>query len=700
MSTTPQQLLDYDWLSAQLAITDIKAVIAHYDQFPDDEAIQLVRNALHLSEYVLAEYPDQLPTQLTGRLWVHRHKVGIADLYASASAKSAWQWGENLPNSPLESAGSGLLHILKHSAVVRCMAYSPDKKRIATGTDDGNIWIWDAPTGELIHTYSGHQGMVKSLSWDESGRVLASGGVDSRVCIWDTHIGEQIRMILGHAKEVNVVAFDKSAGRLMTGSADNYAKLWDAKMGKLIDEYRVPYSHIVDAVWDNTSRRVALATWDYGVYILDVEKQDMQFISTTKNPKKPSDTDGRANTLAWDSTGRYLVIGTTNFVVQLWDVEKQVRLKTFIGHQHRVSQVIFDPTDKFMVTVGLGTICIWDVNASEVIRTLEVTGNLHVNWSEHGLHLLYGARSRTCRVWDITHPIPAQFLPAHGDMTTGLGWRADGLHLATSAYGLDETIKIWDVNTGIPQILNIGGQVTNDLVWDKTDTRLATVMLGGTAKIWDVDTGACLATFTAHIAQHRITGIDWDADGGRVFTISDDWICIIWDANTAEKRHILSGHRGAVHAVAWNGITGQIATGSSDKTVKIWDGQTGKCCYTLTGHDDKVNVCAWSADWRFLATGSSDTTVWIWDGQTGNPIKILMGHTRWIAGVAWHPSGAYLATSSGDSQVWIWDVETEIYVAKVIMDAVVTRVAWSPDGAFLAMSCWDGRVIWVKVQIQ
>ncbi|WP_223291760.1 NB-ARC domain-containing protein [Defluviicoccus vanus] len=61
-------LLDYRWLAAKLAATDINALLADYDRLPGDEDLRLIQQALRLSAHVLAKQPDQLPSQLTGRL--------------------------------------------------------------------------------------------------------------------------------------------------------------------------------------------------------------------------------------------------------------------------------------------------------------------------------------------------------------------------------------------------------------------------------------------------------------------------------------------------------------------------------------------------------------------------------------------------------------------------------------------------------
>ena len=42
--------------------------------------------------------------------------------------------------------------------MVESVAISPDNSFIVTGSNDNTAMIWDARTGELLHTLSGHQG--------------------------------------------------------------------------------------------------------------------------------------------------------------------------------------------------------------------------------------------------------------------------------------------------------------------------------------------------------------------------------------------------------------------------------------------------------------------------------------------------------------------------------------------------------------
>jgi hypothetical protein len=74
-----------------------------------------------------------------------------------------------------------------HEKPVTCLAFSPDGRVIASGSEDGNIWLWEALTGEPIRTFDGHQLGVTSLSFAPDGRRLASGSADGTVLVWDVY---------------------------------------------------------------------------------------------------------------------------------------------------------------------------------------------------------------------------------------------------------------------------------------------------------------------------------------------------------------------------------------------------------------------------------------------------------------------------------------------------------------------------------
>ncbi len=83
-----------------------------------------------------------------------------------------------LGESPLVLAG--------HTAGVTSVAFSPDGKRILTGSRDNSVKLWDSATGKEILTLKGHQQEVTSVAFSHDGRFAVSASQDGTAIVWLT----------------------------------------------------------------------------------------------------------------------------------------------------------------------------------------------------------------------------------------------------------------------------------------------------------------------------------------------------------------------------------------------------------------------------------------------------------------------------------------------------------------------------------
>jgi WD40 repeat protein len=113
-------------------------------------------------------------------------------------------------------------------------AWSPDGRRLLSGSVDSTLRLWDAETGVCLRTLYGHANWVMACAWSPDGRRLLSGSLDSTLRLWDAETGACLRTLSGHAKAVWACAWSPDGRRLLSGSLDSTLKAWDPDSGEVL----------------------------------------------------------------------------------------------------------------------------------------------------------------------------------------------------------------------------------------------------------------------------------------------------------------------------------------------------------------------------------------------------------------------------------------------------------------------------------
>ncbi len=128
---------------------------------------------------------------------------------------------KNLRNYNFSSILSG------HTWAVLTVAFSPDGKILASGSDDNTIRLWEVNTGQLICTLLGHSWSVVAVTFSTDGETLISGSRDKTVKLWSVSTKKEIATLSGHVDSVSAVAVSPDAQQIVSGSRDKTIKLWE-----------------------------------------------------------------------------------------------------------------------------------------------------------------------------------------------------------------------------------------------------------------------------------------------------------------------------------------------------------------------------------------------------------------------------------------------------------------------------------------
>jgi WD40 repeat protein/energy-coupling factor transporter ATP-binding protein EcfA2 len=551
---------------------------------------------------------------------------------------------------------------------VRSVAFSPDGRTLASGTQAGGVLLWDAMHRKRLGPPGfAHRDVVQALAFSPDGRTVASGGFDGRVVLWDAGSGRLLGAPLGidaQPSRIWSVAFSPDGRTLVAGATMKTAS-------------------------GTASARVrhAVLLWDVG------QRQSLGEL--------PIVADGDVATLAFSRNGSRLSAASLDGTVTMWDLVRRRAARPLPGHGGtRVNQAALSHDGHLLaLSTKRGTVELWDVRARRRL-TKPFTGHVgeveDVAVSADGRLVAAGGVDQTVIVWDALTGRPiGKPLSGHDAKLESVAFSPDSRTLASGSD--DGTVILWDLGARFTLETSLAGH--RDAVWSvafSPDGRmLASGSDDGTAVLWDTATGQRLGAPLA--ARGKVQSVAFSPDGRALAT--GGGAILLWDPTTRQSLAELPLDSGAAAtAVAFSPDGRTLASGSEDGSVIFWDvAARQRLTEPLDGHTALVTDVTFSPDGRTLASGGRDGAIFLWDVAGRRPLGGLPPqHAGAVRSVALHPTDGTLASGHQDGTITLWDVgrRQRLGVPLAGNAGPMYAVAFSPDGRTLASGGTDTAVLW------
>ena len=511
--------------------------------------------------------------------------------------------------------------------------------RLASGSQDGKVRIWDLYRGTSATVLDSHVSDVRGLDYSPEDNVLLTASRDKTIMWWDAKTWK-VRKVVPVLEEVEAAGFLESGKLTYTGGANGNIRIWQTDSGREVVQQQSPKSEtdaIVDAIYFPDLSFIMSIQIDhtlalYSTSVLkDVNTTDT--IAPLSQVRRISGTHDEIIDLGYLMPNRSLLALATN--------SEEIRIVSLVE-----SDASAETTDYF------GT------DVAQLKGHEDIIICLDIDWSGHWIAT--GSKDNTARLWRID---PENFSFTCYATFTG---HAESLGAIS-----------------LPKLTPPESSATYKMPVDYPPEFMLTGSQDQTVKRWDIprsqgnSSKGPRALYTRKAHDKDINALDVNYNAQFFASASQDKTVKIWSVEEGETQGVLRGHRRGVWSVKFapkhtptiigdSGPAagkGLILTGSGDKTVKIWSLSDYSCLRTFEGHTNSVLKVAWlsipkpedrSRKHIQVASAGGDGLVKVWDVNTGDVECTLDNHEDRVWALTVHPITNMIVSGGGDSTVTFW----------------------------------------------
>ncbi len=526
---------------------------------------------------------------------------------------------------------------------------------------DRALWSLELETGKRViaEVSNGLPSAPLAMAWSPDGRRLAVGTNDA-VSIRDRDLGfHEIVRLEGHPGAVDHLAFSPDDNWLIVTAAGE-ARLWSLASRSAVARFGGEKERLSGAAFSPDGARVALGSDDGSVKVFRVPTARLEQTLAGRST---------VTSLAFSLDGSTLAVGGADNTVRVWTADANGKLRvsnTLLGSRPKahgvphpvpngaVFSVAFSPDGKTLASAGT-EVRLWSVKEGGLSKILDGEGVFQsVAFSPDGARVAASAPelgSGRAQVWDAATGAVATKL-AEPSCRDGMAFSPEGALLA--CLGPMWSVVIADAATGAKM---------TKLDWRQPSNQGPVVELSGDGKTVAVLSSA-MRVWSRDPSAGAETGVGkWPADPVALSPDGETLAVGSWSKQVARLLRARDGEElgafaGASVAFSSDGAT--LATGAYGK-VRLFRWRSKEVLGELSGHTAQVSGLAFSPDGKTLVTGGWDRSVRLWDLASLSETRKLEGHEGWVTSVAFSGDGKRIASASAlERSVRLWDAATGV----------------------------------------
>ena len=622
--------------------------------------------------------------------------------------------------------------------------------------EDGSIRVWDSRTATVIISFNGHKSAITHLAFDNAGVRLASGSRDTDIILWDLIAEVGLFKLRGHTDQItslnfvfpsiellNAAGMGDHAGFLLTTGKDSLIKVWDLASQHCIETHVAQSNGECWSLGLSPDQSGCITAGNDGeIKVWSINEAAMIEISKEKvgaEDRKILTARGtfyragkdRTIGISFHPRSDYVGFHGSEKAVEIWRIRSETEVQKSLARKRKRRKEKGQETnaEDDSKPEDVSTAPISEVFVSHVI--VRTGGKIRsFDWirmkSSGSIQLIAATTNNQLEVYSVAtankknkddedsdyNRSLAVDIPGHRTDIRSIALSSDDRMLSSASNG---SLKIWNVRTqSCLRTLDCGYSLCSSFL--PGDKIVVVGNKNGELEVFDIASSTLLDTIEAH--DGPVWSLHVHPDGRSMVTGSADKTAKFWNFQVVQedipgtKRttpRLKLGHTRTLKvaddilSLRFSPDARLLAVALLDNTVKVFFTDSLKLFLNLYGHKLPVLNMDISYDTKLIVTCSADKTVRLWGLDFGDCHKSFLAHEDSIMGVAFVPNnkdgnGHNFFSASKDRVIKYWDGDKFEHIQKLYgHHGEIWALAISHTGEFIVSASHDKSIrTWVQ----
>ncbi len=548
-----------------------------------------------------------------------------------------------------------------HTSHVSSLDFDRSSRFVVSAGQDKTVRIHDVARGETIRVFTEHTFGVLNARFAPDGETIVSSsafpsGTDKgELLVWKAATGDVLHRLDGFTGAIMNIGFLGDGKTLVANSCSVFIHRWDLSSGKALSTIRFGNVPVWKFALAPDGRTMAAALVNGPVEIRD--------IVSGRAVRVFRGTAATQNALAFSPDGQFLAAAGNDSLIHYYQVAAGHEMRTFRGNGTHIIELAFSPGRhwRLAATSGGGGVKVWDPNADPEMREVKMPavnsgrlavspdGQLAAIATDQGhvdLYDLPGCKHRArlnARLPGACDPRDVCFSPDSRLVA-----------IITSA-GTVEFHPARPDTTIVRELLSPSGSLVASVAFSPDGKRFATGHEDGAIRVHDLEIAETARTLTDHRGTVRTLAFH-PRDVNRLVSGGDDGSLRFWDVAKCQARHVRSGDKSRVNWVTFSPNGSQLATSGFEQALMLWNAATAEPLLVLEGLANFDAPVVFSPRGDRVATVSAGAALKLFDTLTG--LETLTMRPRMpttFAGLAFTTDGRTLISTARDHDLRLWE---------------------------------------------